>query len=149
MKLVKSNRPAMMDVYNPTFVNRFFNDFWNQDMNGTELMAEAESFRPGSEIVKTDTGFQVKVSLPGVKKEDVKIELDGNLLTISGERHSEHKEQKHNVLRSEISYGKFSRSFTLTNDIDKAGILADFSDGMLKVDLPVSEKSMPKSIEIK
>jgi HSP20 family protein len=106
-------------------------------------------FKPGSEIVKTENGFEVKVSLPGVKKEDVKIELDGNVLSISGERKSEHKEQKNNVLRSEISYGKFSRSFTLSSDIDRSKIEADFTDGMLKIQLPVNEKALAQAIEIK
>lgn len=146
MKLVKTNRPAMMDVFNPQFMNRFLNNVWNND---EEFLPEMTNFNPGAEIVKTENGFQVKVSLPGVKKEDVKIELDGNMLTVSGERRSEHKETKNNVLRSEIAYGKFSRSFTLTSDIDKTKIAADFNDGMLKLDLPVSEKALPKTIEIK
>jgi HSP20 family protein len=147
MKLVKTNRPAMMDVFNPHFVNRFFSDVWgNMDEEGLPQMND---FKPGSEIVKTENGFEVKVSLPGVKKEDVKIELDGNVLSISGERKSEHKEQKNNVLRSEISYGKFSRSFTLSSDIDRSKIEADFTDGMLKIQLPVNEKALAQAIEIK
>lgn len=146
MKPVRTNRAAMMDVFNPQFMNRFFSDIWGGE---EENMPPLADFKPGSEIVKTDNGFEVKVSLPGVKDEDVKIELDGNLLTISGERKSEHSENKNNVLRSEISYGKFSRSFNLTNDIDKSKIEANFSHGMLKVTLPVSEKAMPKTIEIK
>lgn len=147
MKLVKSNRPGMMDVFNPHFVNRFFNDVWsNMDEESLPAMTD---FKPGSEIVKTENGFEVKVSLPGVKKEDVKIELDGNVLSISGERKSEHKEQKNNVLRSEISYGKFSRSFTLTSDIDRSKIQADFTDGMLKITLPVNEKALAQTIDIR
>lgn len=147
MKLAKSNRPGMMDVFNPTFVNRFFNDVWgNMD---DELMPQMSEFKPGSEIVKTDKGFQVRVSLPGVKKEDIKVDLDGNVLTISGERKSQHSENKNNVVRSEISYGRFSRSFTLTNDIDRSKISADHTDGMLTIELPVNEKSQAQTIEIK
>lgn len=144
MKLVKNNRQGL-DVFNPQFMNRFFNDFWG---NEEEFLPEMVNFKPGSEIVKTDKGFQVKVSLPGVKKDDVKIELDGNLLTISGERKNEHQENKNNILRSEISYGKFSRSFTLTNDINKSEIKAEFTDGILRVELPVVEKSQTQSITI-
>ena len=70
MKLVKTNRPAMMDVFNPHFMNRFFNEVWN---NEEEILPQMTSFKPGSEIVKTENGFQVKVALPGVKKEDVKL----------------------------------------------------------------------------
>jgi HSP20 family protein len=106
-------------------------------------------FKPGAEIVKTDTGFSVNVALPGVKREDIKIDLDSNVLSISGERKSEHSENKNNVLRSEITYGKFTRSFSLTNDIDKDKIEADFENGILKIKLPVSDKALPKTIEIR
>ncbi|MBL7812391.1 MAG: Hsp20/alpha crystallin family protein [Bacteroidetes bacterium] len=143
---MKSHRPAMMDVFNPQFVNRFFNEMLNQE---DETMAPAYDFKPGSEIVKTELGYEIKVSLPGVKQEDVKIELNGNLLTISGERKNEHTETKNNVLRTEISYGKFSRSFTLTPEIDATRIEANCKDGMLRVQLPVSEKALPRTIEVK
>ncbi len=146
MKFVGTNRPFLIDVFNPQYVNRFFGEMLN---NEDENMPPLADFKPRSEIVKTEHGFEVKVSIPGVKEEDVKIELDGNLLTISGEHKSEHTDTNINVLRSEISYGKFSRSFTLTSDIDQSKIEAEFKHGMLKVSLPVSEKAMPKTIEIK
>ena len=146
MKLVKNNKPGMMDVFNPHFVNRFLTDFWSQD---EEMHSQIVNFKPASEIIKTETGFIVNVSVPGVKKEDVKIELDGNLLVISGERKNTFEDNKQNVLRSEINYGRFSRSYTLTNDIDKGAITADFSDGMLQISLPVLEKAQSKIIEIK
>lgn len=136
----------MMDVFSPGFVNRVFSDLWNND---EAFMPEMAEFKPSSEIVKTENGYRVKVSLPGVKKDDMKIDLEGNLLSISGERKSEHTENKNNVVRSEISYGKFSRSFTLTDDVDRAGIKADFADGMLSIELPVKEKSLSQRIEIK
>lgn len=146
MKPVRTNRPAMMDVFSPTFVNRFFGDLMG---NEEEFLPQMAEFKPSSEVVKTEKGFQVNVSLPGVKKDDMKIDLDGNLLTISGERKNEHIENKNNVVRSEISYGKFSRSFSLTSDIDKSRIEADFQDGILKIQLPVSEKEKAQKIEIR
>ncbi|MBS3915525.1 MAG: Hsp20/alpha crystallin family protein [Bacteroidetes bacterium] len=147
MKLVRTNRPNALDVFNPNVVNRFFSDVWNNFEE--EFTPAMSNFKPGSEIVKNENGFEVKVSLPGVKKEDVKIELDGNVLSISGERKNEHTENKNNVLRSEISYGKFSRSFTLSADIDRTKIEANFEDGMLKMQLPVVEKALAQTIEIK
>ena len=147
MKPARMMKPGMMDVFNPRFVNRFFNDFMaGQDDEFFPQMAE---FKPGAEIVKTDTGFSVSVALPGVKREDIKIDLDSNVLSISGERKSEHSENKNNVLRSEITYGKFTRSFSLTTDIDKDKIEADFENGILKIKLPVSDKALPKTIEIR
>lgn len=146
MKPVRTSRPAMMDVFSPGFVNRVFSDFWGND---DEFMPQLSEFKPSSEIIKTDSGYQVRVSLPGVKKDDMKIDLDGNLLTLSGERRSEHTENKNNVVRSEINYGRFSRSFTLTSDIDRSKIQADYADGMLTIDLPVSEKATAQRIDIK
>jgi HSP20 family protein len=147
MKYTKTNRPAMIDVFNPNFMNRMFNDVWrNMDDEFVPQMAE---FKPGSEILKTENGYQVRVSLPGVKKEDMKIDLDGNILTLSGERKNEHTEQKNNVVRSEINYGRFSRSFTLTSDIDRNKINAEYTDGILTIDLPVNEKESAQAIVIK
>lgn len=137
----------MLDVLGPNFMNRMFNDVWrNMDEEFVPQMAE---FKPGSEILKTDTGYQVRVSLPGVKKEDMKVDMEGNVLTLSGERKNEHIENKNNVVRSEISYGKFSRSFTLSNDIERSKITADYKDGILTIDLPTAEKSHAQAIEIK
>lgn len=136
----------MMDVFGSGMMNRFLTDFMGSD---EEFLPQMSEFKPSSEILKTEKGYEVHVSLPGVKKEDMKIDLDGNLLTISGERKNAHKENKHNVVRSEISYGRFSRSFTLTNDIDRAGIAADFQDGVLNIELPVAEKEKAQTIEIK
>ena len=137
----------MMDVLNPNYMNTIFNNAWrNLD---EEMIPQSNEFKPGSEILKTDQGYQVRVSLPGVKKEDMKIDLDGNVLTLSGERKNEHTETNKNVVRSEISYGRFSRSFTLSADIDRAGITADYQDGILTIGLPVSEKSSAQAIEIK
>jgi HSP20 family protein len=147
MKNFKNHRPLMLDVLGPNFMNRMFTDVWrNMD---EELVPQMAEFKPGSEILKTDNGYQVRISLPGVKKEDMKIDMDGNVLTLSGERKNEHTENSNNVVRSEISYGRFSRSFTLSSDIDRSKIVADYTDGMLTITLPTAEKSQAQAIEIK
>lgn len=147
MKLVKNHRPAMMDVFNPAFVNRFFNEVMAG--NDAAPFQEEADFRPGAEIRKTETAYEVLLALPGISREEVTISLDGDVLTVKGERKRGMNEQQGQLLRSEIRYGKFVRSFTLNNEIDKNGIDATFKDGMLSIVLPVSEKAMPRTVEIK
>ena len=114
-----------------------------------EYLARLTQFRPSAEITKTEgSGYKLRLALPGIPKEDVKIELHNNLLTISGERKSEHTETEKNVIKSEFSYGKFSRSFSLNDEINKAEIKAEFKDGVLIVDMPVNEKALPTTINI-
>lgn len=134
----------MMDVFSPNVLNRLFTDVWN---NGDENFSETD-FRPSSEVIKTEKGYQLRVTLPGVKKDDIAIDLEGNTLTLSGERKSEHTENKNNIVRSEITYGRFSRTFTLNSDIDRSKISADYQDGILVVDLPVDEKAVAQRIKI-
>jgi len=145
MRTNKISRSPFMDIFSPEFMNRFMGEFTPSD----EVSSAPVAFRPAAEIVKKDDSFQLSLSLPGVKKEDVKIELENNRLVISGERKSEHSESENGLVRSEITYGRFSRSFTLSQEIEKDGIEATFTDGMLSIKLPVSEKVLPKAVEIK
>lgn len=143
MKPGKLSRNPFMDLLTPEFMGRFFPE------TAEEVSTEHIAFRPASEIVKKDNAYRLSLALPGVKKEDVKIEIDNNRLTISGERKSEHTDKEDGLLRTEISYGRFSRTFNLSREIDKNGIEASYADGMLHIVLPVSETVLPKAIEIK
>ena len=102
----------------------------------------------------TDNGneFVLESDLPGFKKEDIKIDIDGNYLTISAERksNSEDKDKKGNVVRSERSYGSFRRSFDVTG-VKTDGIEASYNDGVLKLTLPKKEENIPanRRLEIK
>ncbi len=96
--------------------------------------------------------FVLEADLPGVKKEDIKLDLTDNILTISAERHSEYeeKDKKGNYVRCERSYGSYQRSFDTTGiDVDK--IDAEFTDGVLKLTMPklVEQKPAPKRLEIR
>lgn len=146
MKLSRTQNPMLADVFHPEFFNKMFNEFF-QDVTPAHL--QTPDFSPRAEIAKAENSYTVKVSLPGTKKEDIKISFDKNILTISGEKKSEQEENKNNIIRSEFRYGKFNRSFRIDSDIDKEGIHAEFSDGVLKVLLPFTEKSTPTAIEIK
>ena len=96
--------------------------------------------------------FLLEADLPGVKKEDIKLDLSANILTISAERHSEYEEKgkKGNYVRCERSYGSYQRSFDTTGiDVDK--IDAEFKDGVLKLTMPklIEQKPEPRRLEIR
>src|SRR5437867_757258 len=113
-----------------------------------EAVAVAE-WAPLVDIVEDDNEYLIKAELPEVKKEDVKVTVQDDVLTISGERMFEKEEKDRKYHRMERAYGSFARSFTLPEDADGEKVAAEFKDGVLKVHLPKSEQAKPKSIEVK
>ena len=116
--------------------------------SGKEAMTVAE-WAPLVDITEDDKEYLIKAEVPEVKKEDVKVSVQDDVLSISGERKSEKEETGKKYHRVERAYGSFYRSFTLPEDADGSKVAAEFKDGMLKVHLPKSEKAKPKSIEVK
>jgi HSP20 family protein len=104
---------------------------------------------PSCDIYETETEIVVKAEIPGVKKEDVKLNIQDNVLTLSGERKFEEETKKENYLRVERGYGSFTRRFTLPPFVDAKKISAEFKDGLLEVKLPKSEEAKSKEVEIK
>jgi len=104
---------------------------------------------PLVDIAEDDKEYLIKAELPEVKKEDVKVAVQDDVLTITGERKFEKEEQGKKYHRVERAYGSFTRSFTLPEDADPAKVSAGFKDGILMVHLAKSEKAKPKSIEVK
>jgi HSP20 family protein len=104
---------------------------------------------PLVDVIEDEKEYLVKAELPEVKKEDVKIAVQDEVLTVSGERTQEKEEKGKKFHRIERAYGSFSRSFTLPEDADASKITADFKNGVLTVHLPKSERAKPKSIEVK
>jgi len=121
--------------------NRMFNDFCG-------CGDEQSRWLPSVDIIEDKDKFMLTAELPGVKKEDVKISLNGNTLVIEGEKKSveEHKDKDYH--HTERFYGKFSRSFTLNSEVEADKIKADYQNGILTVTLPKSEKVKPRSINI-
>ena len=104
---------------------------------------------PACDIYETPKEIVVKAELPGLKKEDVFVTLENNVLTIRGERKFEEEVKRENFHRVERNYGEFLRSFTLPTFIDANNILAEFKDGLLWVFLPKREEAKPKQIDVK
>jgi HSP20 family protein len=103
---------------------------------------------PAIDVIDKEDSYVLKAELPGVKKEDVKVDVHDSTLTIKGEKKAEEKVEKENYLRIERSYGAFSRSFTLPENADAAKIKASYNDGVLELVIPKKEEAKPKTIQI-
>lgn len=101
------------------------------------------------DIAEDDKEYLIKVELPEVQKDDVKVTTEGGTLTISGERKSESEEKGRKFHRMERYYGRFERSFSIPDDAEPDNVKAEFKDGVLRVHLAKSEKARPKQIEVK
>lgn len=102
------------------------------------------------DIKEDDKAYTVHAELPGVKKEDIHVQVDGNRVSLSAEvkRESEQREGER-VLRTERYFGQVSRSFQLAHDLDEGGAQAEFSDGVLKLLLPKKDKPTSRKIAVK
>jgi HSP20 family protein len=106
-------------------------------------------FRPSVDIVEEEKAYLVKADLAGVKPEDIKIELKNNVLTVSGERKLEKKEEGENGYRRiEREYGSFTRSFTLPETTEAEHIDASYKDGVLTVTIPKRAEAEPRQIKV-
>jgi len=104
---------------------------------------------PAVDIFDKDNEIVLKAELPGLKKEDIDIHVEENLLTLRGERKREEEVKEKGYYRSERAYGTFSRSFTLPATVDVKKIAASYRDGVLVVTLPKAEEAKPRQIEVK
>ncbi len=122
-------------------IDRLFDRFF-------EVMPFSEQeFVPSVDISETDTEIIVQAEIPGIDPKDLDISLNGRLLTIKGEKRSEHEEKKENYHKIERKYGSFSRTIDLPADIDSDKVEALYKDGVLKIILPKTESG--KKIEVK
>ncbi len=120
----------------------------NSLTNDEEIMTVPE-WSPAVDIIEDDKEYLIKVELPEIRKEDVKVTVESGALTISGERKAEKEEKNRKFHRIERYYGRFVRSFSVPDDAEDSKVHAEFKDGILKVHLAKSEKSRPKQIEVK
>ena len=140
LNLVRYNKP-MFDL-----VSSFFDDH----MRPT-LSESGEEYSPLVNIYEKDDIFYLEAQLPGIKKENVKLEIDGDYLSLSAEQCKENEVKSDKYYMKEIAQGKFVRSFRFPQEVDKDKLSAKFEDGILKVELPKKEEIKPevKQIEIK
>ena len=139
----KNNRnnallPGFNDVFDTIFNDTFFND---------RMVTRV----PAVNISETENNYHVELAAPGLKKEDFKLNLERNNLTISVEQSSDHQDNEKDYSKREYSYSSFVRSFTLPDSADDNQINATYTDGILKIDIAKREeaKSVRRQIEIK
>lgn len=128
-----------------TDVDRFFENFFRTrggDSGGHRRWV------PAMDLVETEDSLVLKADLPGLSQDDVKVEVDDNVLTVSGERRAEHQREEDGYYRVERSFGHFSRSVTVPDGIDEEKVTANFNDGVLEVRIPKPEERQPTRIEI-
>lgn len=108
---------------------------------------------PAVNIIENGKEYKITVAVPGMKKEDLKIDVDGDVLTISSEKEENKEQKEEKYTRKEYSYTSFSRSFSLPDDVSKDKIDATYKDGVLNVSMPkrevVNKKGTQKSIAVK
>lgn len=129
-------------------IDQMFEDFFNISSPSEQFFRESlqkQGFTPFCDTDETDSHYLLSFDLPGVKKNDVKIELTDNQLSIAGERKGESKRKE----SSERFYGSFYRSFTLPSNVDPDKIEASFEDGVLQISIPKTQISPGKQIPIK
>lgn len=137
LPIVRNSTPTL------TLFDRFFDD----DFFKLPVWNDLAIRNPLHDIIETDKEYVVELALAGVKKEDIKLNLEDNVLSISAER----KESENKYNRKQTFYGKYEKSFTLPESVDKENIQAAFEDGILKLSIPKveEEQKLMKQIEIK
>jgi len=126
-------------------VNKLFSD--------TRVPGEGEdsfqTWNPAVDIYERSDALVLSAELPGVRRDELDLKVEGNVLTLRGERRRDQTINDENYHRVERSYGTFSRSFTLPSTVDSSRIEARFTDGVLEVVIPKAEDAKPKRIEVK
>ncbi|HVS03382.1 MAG TPA: Hsp20/alpha crystallin family protein [Thermoanaerobaculia bacterium] len=130
---------------------RLFEDAFNDMLRplGEAEGVASRAWLPSVDIRETDEALTLLVDLPGMKKEDVNLTLENNVLTLNGERKFADEKKNENYHRIERAYGSFTRSFTLPQNVQPERVEANFHDGVLEIMLPKAEESKPRRISIK
>lgn len=121
--------------------SEFFRKNWPSDLPST-------TWAPAVDVVDSDEGIMVKAELPGIKKEDIQLEIMDNTLHLKGERKQEKEEKGNNYYINEINCGSFHRAFTLPAAVDMEKVKAEYKDGVLEIVLPKKEEAKIRKISI-
>ena len=135
MNLIKFKREN--DLFNDAFKSIFDSPIFRTEVS------DPTCFRPKTRITEDKDNFYLNLEMPGIPKENVKIEVENNLLSVKGEKKVENKTEDTNLVMNEIVYGEFCRTFNLSKEIKVDAIEAEFKDGLLIVTLPKVEEAKP------
>ena len=131
-------------------MNRLFNTFFDSPTTGSSSFGNGGTRRwiPAMDLVETEDHFVLRADLPGLGEEDVKLEVQDNVLTLSGERKFDHETKREGFYRVERGAGSFARSLTLPEGVALDAIAASFDKGVLEVRIPKPEAKKPRRVEI-
>ncbi len=129
-------------------MNRLFNTVFDTPAAAGQGAGPLRRWLPAMDLVETGEHFVLRADLPGLSEEDVRIELEENVLTVSGERKAEHEQQEEGFHRVERAFGSFTRTLTLPKGIDPEAITASFDKGVLEVRIPKPQETRPRRISI-
>ena len=140
--------PALMNdtMFSDLFDDPFFEGWRNMD-RAAACDPNMSAGMMSTDVRETDKGYMVDIDMPGFKKDDIKIDLENDHLTIKAERHSNTETTKNGYVRRERSFGSFERSFDVSG-IDTAGIKANYTDGVLTLTLPKRPELVPDNRSI-
>jgi HSP20 family protein len=125
---------------------RGLDEVFNQSLMGPRL--RSSGMTPRMDVHETEKGYIVKAEVPGVKKEDIKVNVDGNQVSISAQSLQESEEKSGTMLCTERSWGQYYRSFTLPQAVDDTKAKAEYHDGILELTLPKKSGGTAKSLAI-
>ena len=129
-------------------INRIFDESFSRTADLDDDISMS-AWKPLVDIYETDESIILKAELPGIKKDDVSVEVKDNVLTLKGVRTEEKEIKEKNYYRKERAFGTFSRTFNLQHRIQPDKIKARFKDGVLKIEIPKPEEEKPKQITVK
>jgi HSP20 family protein len=129
-------------------MNRLFNTFFDQSAAPSRDGGASRRWIPAMDLVETGEHYVLRADLPGLSEQDVNVQLEDNVLTISGERKMTTERQKDVYHRLERSFGSFSRSLTLPDGVDPDAVEAHFERGVLEIAIPKPEQRKPRQVQI-
>ncbi len=129
-------------------MNRLFNTFFDQPHQTGRGNGTTQRWLPAMDLVETADHYVLRADLPGLSDGDVNVQLEDNVLTLSGERRTEHEDQQEGYYRLERASGAFSRSLTLPDGVDPDGVHAHFDRGVLEISIPKPVQRKPRKVAI-
>jgi HSP20 family protein len=144
-----SSKVAPKQRENPLATRSEFGELLSRFWNGDQKGWFAEAFGPSTDLIEEDNRFQLKMDIPGVEAKDINVQVQGNTVTVSGERSEEKEEKGQTFHRLERRSGSFSRTLTLPCEVSPDEAAAEYTQGVLTLTLPKCEKSKAAKIEVK
>ena len=140
----RSEAPARIWPETSSLFDEFFNDLpfvRTASRNGDHWL-------PAVDVLEKDGNLMLRAEIPGMSEKEIELKLEGNVLTLKGEKKLENEEERNNYHRMESYYGSFTRSFTLPESVDRDRIKADYKNGVLTVTIPQKPEVRPREIPV-